>query len=731
MAFAEVHFPVDKDQNQLPFWSDNDEQAITGDNFFDQFVTFDSGDAAPLAGEVLADPPSPSIILESLRGERGGASSGPLDLPPTSSHDEIPVTPRRQPAPITRRAATIDQGKSDPAVLAALARDPVLCKGSISDSELLHLEGISLQSSPTRKNVTAPSSPPLTVASRSPRKHNRFIEALYATIRRPRPKPAKQEQYPPVDMTDLDALLADPRPGDDIFGTDLGFINPAEAIKQDPINGHGQPLTPPLTGRISNGHHRTGSSSFATGALNDPFTDGELGAPVSIHAAKHGDINTPIDTPVINSEVFFPTHRPAAVANPDMSPFRHAQKAYHHRSTSSAEWPMEGILTDVKYGEDPAMWAAATSPSTAAYLAEDGTILSPNWGEAGRAKAARHHMRSGSGVIRGNAAHNLAMHRHQGELPYEYNPDVSGLMIHMPQPRTPQAGVLNINDPMLAANHHHHHDSIHGTPMLGRPHPNHFSSSGHIKGHPPPPHTDHRRPRPRAPSSGARHHGLQGSPRKLHHSMSMGHLRKESQSPPPPLPRHGHVQQQHSNNHSQNGNGSGSSSNGNNSHQERRRHRSASLTMRKQRSFTRRAGGGNGSNGNEPRTPASRTGSFNFSHAHGGGEAEGESGETGGAGGAAGFNFVNYTPNHGDLLMTGVAPSGSRKTKARREREEQERRRHITELARKVAGGDVDPATLDEFMDGLSEPQRRQHYHHHQQGGGMSGVEVDMLGLGE
>ncbi|KFA79405.1 hypothetical protein S40288_06086 [Stachybotrys chartarum IBT 40288] len=57
------------------------------------------------------------------------------------------------------------------------------------------------------------------------------------------------------------------------------------------------------------------------------------------------------------------------------------------------------------------------------------------------------------------------------------------------------------------------------------------------------------------------------------------------------------------------------------------------------------------------------------------------------------IGFVNFTPSDGSLLMTGVAPSGSSKTKARREKEAQERRRKLSEAAIKAvaaAGGDVD-----------------------------------------
>lgn len=62
-------------------------------------------------------------------------------------------------------------------------------------------------------------------------------------------------------------------------------------------------------------------------------------------------------------------------------------------------------------------------------------------------------------------------------------------------------------------------------------------------------------------------------------------------------------------------------------------------------------------------------------------------------GGPGDIDFVNFTPSDGSLLMTGVAPSGSSKAKARREKEAQERRRRLSEAALKAvaaAGGDVD-----------------------------------------
>jgi hypothetical protein len=54
--------------------------------------------------------------------------------------------------------------------------------------------------------------------------------------------------------------------------------------------------------------------------------------------------------------------------------------------------------------------------------------------------------------------------------------------------------------------------------------------------------------------------------------------------------------------------------------------------------------------------------------------------------------FVNYTPQDRKKILTGVAPSGSSKTKARRDREALEKRRKLSEAAKRAvleAGGDL------------------------------------------
>jgi hypothetical protein len=54
--------------------------------------------------------------------------------------------------------------------------------------------------------------------------------------------------------------------------------------------------------------------------------------------------------------------------------------------------------------------------------------------------------------------------------------------------------------------------------------------------------------------------------------------------------------------------------------------------------------------------------------------------------------FVNYTPDDSKKILTGVAPSGSSKTKARREKEAMEKRRKLSQAAARAimaAGGDL------------------------------------------
>ncbi|KAI9055892.1 hypothetical protein LZ554_000830 [Drepanopeziza brunnea f. sp. 'monogermtubi'] len=60
---------------------------------------------------------------------------------------------------------------------------------------------------------------------------------------------------------------------------------------------------------------------------------------------------------------------------------------------------------------------------------------------------------------------------------------------------------------------------------------------------------------------------------------------------------------------------------------------------------------------------------------------------------AGAVDFVNYTPSDSRKILTGVAPSGSSKTKARREKEALDKRRKLSQAAMRAvqaAGGDVE-----------------------------------------
>jgi len=64
---------------------------------------------------------------------------------------------------------------------------------------------------------------------------------------------------------------------------------------------------------------------------------------------------------------------------------------------------------------------------------------------------------------------------------------------------------------------------------------------------------------------------------------------------------------------------------------------------------------------------------------------------------AGSLGFVNFTPHDSQKILTGVAPSGSSKTKARRELEAHEKKRRLSLAVEKVvrdAGGDSEKLRL-------------------------------------
>ena len=65
------------------------------------------------------------------------------------------------------------------------------------------------------------------------------------------------------------------------------------------------------------------------------------------------------------------------------------------------------------------------------------------------------------------------------------------------------------------------------------------------------------------------------------------------------------------------------------------------------------------------------------------------------------FGFVNFTPKDSGKILTGVAPTGSAKTKARREQEANEKRRRLSMAAERVireAGGDPEKLRIEGLL---------------------------------
>ncbi|ATY65593.1 Full Developmental regulatory wetA [Cordyceps militaris] len=243
------------------------------------------------------------------------------------------------------------------------------------------------------------------------------------------------------------------------------------------------------------------------------------------------------------------------------------------------------------------------------------------------------------GIDAKNIDANMAMHSQHGELPYDVRGDGghamaaahnNGLMIHMPQPR---AGT-GVNELVLNAHTY-----------LPPPPPPQVPTEASRSARP-----------PKAPSSGARHHHQR--------TMSSSPMRKQRAPSASPSPGTTTRQSRHSS--------------------------GASAASSAQRSASGRVSVPGTPSGIKKRRSRD-AGSGSFSADDGGGGGGG--GISLGGGGGGGGGFVNFTPNDGSVLMTGVAPSGSSKTKARREKEAMERRRRLSEAAMKAvaaAGGDIE-----------------------------------------
>ncbi|CAJ2502153.1 Uu.00g095470.m01.CDS01 [Anthostomella pinea] len=597
---------MDNDGSQFSYRQDNNELAVTSDNFFDQFVSFDSGDPSLMGGNPLENPPSPSILLDTIDSNLTNSSSNNQELHFKQFEVEGESAATSDYLTIPPYATIAEQSNSGPAVLTALAADPILNVGSVSGSELLRLEGISLQS--LKGNLTAlPSLPFDNAKFLNPHKHNQFRESVHATTQHVAhyPKPQRPGQ---TNITAMGAFQGDMRPYYKLESLDINDYNrDILDMEQAPIDSNDLLLSPLSTGKIPE-EHQSRNMRFVSGHLDDPFSKDILAPPAVLNPAKNHNTDTPINTPIINRDLFY--QHPIASLDMYTSPYQ--QQPKQQRSTSSAEWSMEGLFNSKD--ADDANLLYSSSPS-AAYIPDSGNMPSPRWWEThhadtthnGDAAHSDHNTHYTNGAHSNNASLKVSMYnQQQTELPHEYNTELSG-----------QASRFSLATPRSSHHYHNRHSE--------------------------------RRPLPRAPSSGARHRGSLTSPRKLHRSRA--YLREESTSPTPHARPPGL------------GLGQG-------------QQRSHSSSVRKRR----------------PRTPTSKSGGFG---------SIGGGGGMGMGGGGSGIEFVNFTLSDKDMLMAGVAPSGSSTTRTRREKEAMEKGRKMSEAALKAvraAGGDINRLVEEGFV---------------------------------
>ncbi|CRK26788.1 hypothetical protein BN1708_000598 [Verticillium longisporum] len=533
---------------------------------------------------------------------------------------------------------------------------------SISDSELLRLEGISLKASPSRvpplghvshsqpptpllhqgqgpatskptpataTTTTSSSTAAATTGSRS------FFKAVASKIQKAatvRSKPSFSRTT--INTTERDSstmsTLSIDRPISPAISPRKAFkLRPDQQQMGIPDGSHPQqqrlPISLPNSATIPQGL----SNPFCNGFVEDPFAfDPSVASGPSPAVYKRQAPHTPIDTPVLEddkSTMYFqqPIHpHQGGIAQANKAAWPLPSSSAHADSHGNMAWSNSFAQSD---GLDTTQWW-------------DGPVDLNDASSQFQAQNAR------------NATYNLALHTQQAaggagrDMAYEYH-NQGQQQQHMPTAGNPHE-MSGLMIQMSQANRSFF--IVAGCPQLQHQMP-------------PQPQTERRPRMPRAPSAGARH---MTTPMRRQRPSSANRNRARDSSSASPTPN------------GRSRNSSGSSNAGG---------PVIGASVKKRRSFQTPAGGRPG----HPRTPSG-----------------GSSGALGlgigmGDGGGGGGGFVNFTPSDHTLLMTGVAPSGSSKTKARREKEALEKRRRMSEAALKAvaaAGGDIDKLVEEGFV---------------------------------
>ncbi|KAK4457332.1 hypothetical protein QBC42DRAFT_256413 [Cladorrhinum samala] len=570
--------------------------------------------------------------------------------------------------------------------------------GTVSDSELLKLEGLTMRSSPRieipQQPASLPASPPSTAAS--PKKPGRF-EAFCSRFRNKTAGSSSKSNKQQL----------------------LNGIQPQNAIKQEPASLRHTPIM-----SVAQMGPSKSSSSPRSKPAHLHLSKSQLASSLSLTAG--GPMTAPIPQSVNSASFITATTTPNFLDDPFLNDplllrgqfipsTPHLKSSTTTTTTTNGnglpQTPHDSWLSSmpscITVPDGKPLWTSFPDHNNnnnnhLLPIATPSSSASPNWWDGGAAD-----LQMDPDISLSLFFHQQATAAAAAAALYEYPP---------PPPTTPSCSSFIPPDGLSACQSQSQSQSS-------------------------------RRPKPRAPSSGARHATI--SPRKtrggnadpnspvkphhpLHHRRSSSSLRGSS-DPPNVIrkrsswtttatatgggPSHHHHHQHH--------------------HQPSRRASSNSLYAKSKRTAscsslsglimagrvggldnTGSGSGGAGRNGSAGKVGAGGKegkrgkqivgcGGGNNNNNNNNGDDDNNTGVTGGgggggiAGGGMQGGFVNFTPQDRKLLMTGVAPSGSSKTKARREKEAMERDREYKEkLARAVeaAGGDL--RKLEELTGG-------------------------------
>ncbi|KAL3425788.1 hypothetical protein PVAG01_02579 [Phlyctema vagabunda] len=446
-------------------------------------------------------------------------------------------------------------------------------RAAISDTELLTLEGITLQSPHLTRNVDEEFVP----ASPTPlRRKPRLVESLTRSLRKPSARSARS----PIRKTSASpTMMCASRYSQndfDIWGPRLQ-LDPTK-FNFD-FQQQNSPLSPPPSAKVSNASE---SSLISACKMDnsDPFTYNPAFSQPAQHysGARPADYHTPLATPTLEAHH---SRRPSFQQTPPDSVLFPATPQF----PPSNSWPQDQTTAEYNYAASNSFVQDSDAPpvwwnhaSTAPMAQPSPSTFHNNPQRATKTLAAQ---------LQNELAYNA------NELAMSHSSLTNGLMISIPDDnQVSQSFVVS-------------------SPSLLSPHQTQGGYFNLQEQAPQPYHTPTRQqftPRPQYLSS-----------------PTIGHSRnRSSSSTDSPSPKSASTPTFH---------------------------------VRKRRTA--------GQKGHEPRAPSL----------------------------GGGVDFVNFTPSDSKKILTGVAPSGSSKTKARREKEALEKRRRLSQAAVRAvraAGGSVE-----------------------------------------